>query len=121
MDNQSSFGGMVRALREGMGKTLKDFAAYMGWSIVYVSDIERGRRNPPSLDALKKMSSFLHCDEGFLIDKANKARNRVEIELKGNPETINTALLLARRWSDLTEQQLSDITEIINKKDADEQ
>ena len=122
MENHTSFGGLVRALREHMGKTIKDLASYMNWSIVYLSDIERGRRNPPAVDALKKMALFLQCNEDELIDSANKERKRVEIELKsGSINATDTALLLARRWSDLTEQQLSDIMEILKKKDANEQ
>ena len=41
------FGATVREIREAAGTSLRELARRLGWSAAYVSDIERGRRNPP--------------------------------------------------------------------------
>lgn len=41
------FGPTVREIREAAGINLRELARRLGWSPAYVSDIERGLRNPP--------------------------------------------------------------------------
>ncbi|MDR2489737.1 MAG: helix-turn-helix domain-containing protein [Desulfovibrio sp.] len=89
MRNPNSFGDLLRSMREQAGKTLKDLAGHMGWSIVYLSDIERGKRNPPNVGDVKKMAVALGIEAATLLDAANRQRNRVELNI-GLSRTIAT-------------------------------
>ena len=59
-----SFGGEIRRLRIEAGRTLKDVATALGGvSVPYVSDIERGRRNPPTLEKIRLLAGLFNCPE----------------------------------------------------------
>jgi transcriptional regulator with XRE-family HTH domain len=108
-----TFGQLLRRCREDAGKTLKDAAASLGFSAVYLSDIERGRRNPPAAEAIKKIAAFIGCSASQLLDQADLDRKRVEIPLTSAATSNEAALALARRWTDLTEDQLQHIMNIL--------
>ncbi|MCY2953492.1 MAG: helix-turn-helix transcriptional regulator [Planctomycetota bacterium] len=57
----SRFGTELRRLRIAAKRTLKDVAMALGNSVPYVSDIERGRRNPPSLDRIRFLAALFGC------------------------------------------------------------
>lgn len=52
---KESFGEYVRKKRESLGKTMRVFANEVGISPAYLSDIEKGHRNPPE----SKLELFL--------------------------------------------------------------
>lgn len=112
----SGFGATVRKLRENAKISLRDLANAVGVSAVYLSDIERGRRNPPQDDKLKKIADFLHINPQELEELAIKDRKRVELELPSDRGTVSdAALALARRWDYLTDAQAAAIIEICNQ------
>jgi Predicted transcriptional regulators len=116
MRNPNSFGDLLRSLREQAGKTLKDLAGPMGWSIVYLSDIERGKRNPPSTDDILKIAMALGVKATTLLDSANRQRNRVELNIGSEDCAVaDAALMLARRWTDLTEDEAREIMKILDR------
>lgn len=43
---RSSFGPLLRGLRSRAGLTLRDLATFLGVSVPYLSDVERGARGP---------------------------------------------------------------------------
>lgn len=53
----TQFADRMRAMRQEAGLTLKQVGDALGFSVPYVSDLERGRRNPPGTDKLT-----LFCD-----------------------------------------------------------
>ncbi|MHC1743952.1 MAG: helix-turn-helix domain-containing protein [Syntrophobacteraceae bacterium] len=112
------FGQRLRELREASRKRLKDLAEVMEWSTVYVSDIELGRRNPPSPENIRKMSISLGVDPKELLDLADREMKRVELELDdGRPNRTEMALMLARSWDGLSEEEVTEIKGILNRKD----
>jgi len=118
MQTRKRFGERLRELREASRKRLKDLADVMGWSAVYVSDIELGRRNPPSPEHIRKISEFLGVNPKELFDLADREMKRVELELdEQNPDRTEMALMLARSWDGLTEDDVIQIKEILNRKD----
>ena len=46
MDMRKVVGGNVRAVRQARGMTQEQLAEQSGFSQQYISDLERGRRNP---------------------------------------------------------------------------
>ena len=63
-------------------------ATKLGVSAPYLSDIEKGRRNPPEMDKLDLIANLLHLsddDKTIMLDLAGKMRNTVAPDL---PEYI---------------------------------
>ncbi len=114
----SAFGVQLRDLRIKCKKTLKDLAEALDVSVVYVSDIERGKRNPPAQDKIHKIASFFHTSPSTLLEAAALDRDRVELELDGEAESMSsrTALALARRWSTISDEELNEIMKILSKE-----
>ena len=77
------FGRFIDSKRKGRGPggtdiLLKDIAAAMGVTATYLSDIVKGRRNPPEMDALKKISIILQLtneEKAEMFDLAGRERN----------------------------------------------
>jgi len=113
-----TFGQILRASRVEAQKTLKGVADCLGWSVVYLSDIERGRRNPPAAEDIKKIADCIGCPASQLLDQADLDRERVEIPLTNTGRSNEAALALARRWTDLTEDQLHHIMKIVKEEET---
>jgi transcriptional regulator with XRE-family HTH domain len=81
---------------KGLGGTdimLKDIAAAMGVTATYLSDIIKGRRNPPDMKLLEKIAEALLLDETErteLLDFAGRERAEAAPDL---PEYIMDANL----------------------------
>ncbi|NHZ47363.1 helix-turn-helix domain-containing protein [Nitratidesulfovibrio liaohensis] len=117
MGSFNDFGAFLRDVRQQSKKTLKDLADYLGWSIVYLSDIERGKRNPPSSADIMKIALFLKSEPAALLDKANRQRNRVELNIEQTDGPVaDAALMLARKWTDLTEEEARDIMAVLERR-----
>lgn len=112
------FGKKLREVREAAQRTMKDVAAHMGWSVVYMSDIERGRRNPPKTREIEKISDFIGINSLELLDLARRERGKIELDLNGSRPEIETAgLVFARSWTDMSEEQARQIIKILEKED----
>ena len=96
---------------------MKDVANALGCSIVYISDIERGRRNPPSSDKIEKIAQVIAVPVEHLLDLATKEKGRIELDLEGaGPNLEEAGLVLARSWKDLSEEQAQKILDIIKTR-----
>ncbi|UJX40880.1 helix-turn-helix domain-containing protein [Desulfovibrio sp. JY] len=113
----NTFGERLRLLREQADKKMRDVAEALGCSVVYISDIERGRRNPPSADKIKKIAQVISTPATELLDLATKEKGRIELDLDGaSPSLEEAGLVLARSWKDLSEEQAKKILAIIEKR-----
>lgn len=73
----SNFGDLVRKLRKERGMTLEAVARKLGSHKGYVSGIENGKVNPPSVKFIRKFSKIFNWDEKRMVilayvDKAPK-------------------------------------------------
>ena len=66
MDIRARLGQNVRRLREAKGWSQEDYADRAGIHRTYVSDIERGRRNP-TIAVVEKLALPLGVSPGQLI------------------------------------------------------
>ena len=66
-DQRRLFGRILRKIRKTRGLTIKDFTKSSGIDGGYISRIENGRRNPPSVKLLKRMAGTLRIDVVYLI------------------------------------------------------
>ena len=67
MDIRIRLGRNVRALREARGWSQEEYADRAGIHRTYVSDIERGRRNP-TITVVEKLAVPLEVEPGRLLD-----------------------------------------------------
>ena len=69
MDIRTRLGHNVRQLREARGWSQEDYADRAGIHRTYVSDIERGRRNP-TITVVEKLARPFGVSAGSLLDEA---------------------------------------------------
>ena len=83
-----NFGEFLQKKREAKQITLRKMAEMLKMSAPYLSDIEKGRRNPPEMDKLDQIAQILLLSDEertVMLDLAGKMRNTVAPDL---PEDI---------------------------------
>lgn len=108
---KSEFGEYINQLRKGRGPggedvLLRDLAEAMGGiSLPYLSDILKGRRNPPEkaqLLAISKALSMTREEEDRMMDLAGRERQQTspdltDVVMDENTPYVRVALRTARR------------------------
>ena len=69
MDIRARLGRNIRKLREANGWSQEDYADRAGIHRTYVSDIERGRRNP-TIVVVEKLAAPFNVPSGQLLDQS---------------------------------------------------
>jgi transcriptional regulator with XRE-family HTH domain len=119
---EKKFGAEFRRLRGEADKTMAEVADAMGCSVVYVSDIERDRRNPPLPEKIQKMLRAIGKENCLqeMLRLAVRTRQSVSISLKRNKgdKVTNMLAALARRADEgeLDDQTAEKITKILLRK-----
>ena len=83
-----NFGEFLQKKREAKQITLRKMTEMLKMSAPYLSDIEKGRRNPPEMDKLDQIAQILLLSDEertVMLDLAGKMRNTVAPDL---PEYI---------------------------------
>ena len=109
---ESELGKFIREKRTKLGLTQSDIATHCACSIVYISDIERGRR-PATDRMIVAFSEKLNVPLVFLQEKLWTDRRRVEITEDLNPKAFGLAVLLRHSWEKLTSKQINAIAGVI--------
>jgi len=86
-------GNAIKSTRSALGISQEELAARAGLHRTYVSDVERGARNP-SLESVEKLAGALQVSLSMLFERAGHARNRlVEILLvEDNPRDVELTM-----------------------------
>jgi transcriptional regulator with XRE-family HTH domain len=100
-----TFGRAARDARLERGIPLKRIASELGFTSAYLSDIERGNRNPPAEDKLRLWAAVIGYDPDVFVHLAETDRSSVELSIDGNRIKGELASLLAWAWNTMTEQQ----------------
>jgi transcriptional regulator with XRE-family HTH domain len=127
---KSDFGGYLRELRRAAGLTLKQVETKARVSNAYLSQIERGLRNPPHPEILKRLATVYetpHTDllakAGYLDEEEQGGPSRLEIEsafrhviddpkfrhgtrLKGAAPSVDTKRFIVEMYEKLTKKTL---------------
>jgi transcriptional regulator with XRE-family HTH domain len=81
------FGSYLRRLRKEKGLTLKEVEKAAKVSNAYISLVERGRRNPPHPEILKRLAKAYDVPQrdllvaaGYLEDDSSERMERVRVE-----------------------------------------
>lgn len=75
-----NFGDYIKNKRLTNKYTMKDVADKLGLSISYLSDVEKGRRNPFEFEKLVLLSEILHLsdiEKNELMNLAGSKRNEI--------------------------------------------
>lgn len=115
------FGQIVRKKRIDKFLTLKEMADALGVSSAFLSAVEMGRKSISS-DLIQKISRYFDLtleEEGNFIGAADLSKKEVKIGLEGlSPYHREAAVLLARRFSDLSAEEMAGIKKIIEDLEA---
>jgi transcriptional regulator with XRE-family HTH domain len=125
-----SFGSYMRRLRKSKGLTLKQVESQAKVSNAYISQIERGLRNPPHPDILKRLAKAYdvpHRDllvvAGYLEEDSAETAKRRQVEeafehvrtdptfkqgtrLKGTHVSLETKRFIVEMYEKLTQRKL---------------
>jgi len=119
------FGAFLAQKRLEKDVKLKPLAEKLGVSVTYLSDIIKGRRNPPEKDGLEILAQCLGLnqeehDEMFYL--AGKERNQVSPDLPEYimDEAIPSARVALRRAknANLGDDFWQEVNKLIDKKDT---
>lgn len=111
-----TFGTLLRKARTAAKKTLRDTSRLLSISIPYMSDIERDRRNPPSEETIRTLARYLETPPEPLLAAAARSRGSLEVPKKATTRQFTTAHALMRRLTDLDDDELSQIDEILARR-----
>ena len=122
------FGAFIAQKRIEKDVKLRPIAEKLGVSVTYLSDIIKGRRNPPDIDGLDALASALNLDENErneMFDLAGRERNQVSPDL---PEyimdeaipSLRPVLRRARNQS-LGDDFWQEVNAIIDRRSGDKQ
>lgn len=78
------FGAYIARKRIEKDVKLKPIAEKLGLSVTYLSDIIKGRRNPPDIDGLEALAEALNLDvteRDEMFDLAGRERSQVSPDL----------------------------------------
>lgn len=121
------FGAYIAQKRIEKDVKLKPIADKLGVSVTYLSDIIKGRRNPPDIDGLEALAEILGLSEeekNVMLDLAGRERNQVSPDLPEYimDETLPNARVALRRARNakLGDDFWEEVNKIIDKKGGGE-
>ena len=115
---ENLYGNLARDTRVRARKSLKEVADALDFSVVYISDIERGNRRAPTTEVVRRWATIVNGDPDQFQRYAELDRRDVELPInRSNVDWIGNeaAVLLARSWEGLTAEQLEQIVRIVKK------
>lgn len=120
MTPKNLFGDELRRLRKAASLSLAELADAAGCSIVHVSDVERGKKNPPQTAIIEKMLKRMRREEQLpkMLVLAAQSRRSIEISVERTDANVASMLVaLARRCDEgqLDPETARKIREILDK------
>lgn len=117
------FGAFISRKRLEKDVKLKPIAERLGVSVTYLSDIIKGRRNPPDIEGLETLAEVLNLSDDEreeMLDLAGKERNQVSPDLPEYimNESIPSARIALRRAKsqNLGDDFWQEVNKIIDKR-----
>lgn len=121
------FGAFIARKRLEKDVKLKPIADKLGVSVTYLSDIIKGRRNPPDIDGLEALATVLNLSEEEreeMLDLAGRERNQVSPDLPDYimDEALPNARAVLRRAKSqgLGDDFWQEVNKIIDKRNRGE-
>ena len=124
---QGDFGAFIARKRIEKDVKLKPIAERLGVSVTYLSDIIKGRRNPPDKDGLDALATALQLDDverDEMFDLAGRERRQVSPDLPDYimDEKLPSARVALRRArnQNLGDDFWQEVNKIIDKRSEGE-
>ena len=121
------FGSFIAQMRIEKDVKLKPIAQELGVSVTYLSDIIKGRRNPPDIDGLEALAKVLNLsaeEREKMLDLAGRERKQVSPDLPEYimDEDLPSARVALRRAKDqgLGDDFWQEVNHIIDKRSGNE-
>jgi transcriptional regulator with XRE-family HTH domain len=111
--NSEPFGELIRASRRRLNKSLQEVADALGVTAVYVSEVERRKRPPFTMERLPTLSRVLGIDLNTLITAAWTERGMIEWDPGASDKQIEALVALAR--GGFSDKELEDILKIARR------
>lgn len=106
MRMKPTFGATLRAARISRGYGLREFAAKVGISPTYLSQVERDNARPPTVDRIEYMAELLDADEFQWSSLAGRLPEKLAARLAESPsltelicEVCDDGALSVRRYT----------------------
>ncbi|KAF1079425.1 MAG: hypothetical protein GQF41_4305 [Candidatus Rifleibacterium amylolyticum] len=116
------FGDRIRLARKNKRLSLEDVVKklndqHVSISISYLSQMEVGKREPPSVESIVvALATVLDIDSQELVKLARSDRDKIELGLLNlGPKKRSMAIELQRSWTQLSEDEAQQIETIIRK------
>lgn len=109
MTKTTTYGALLREYRLAAGKTLEWVAERLAMTPAYVSDVEHGRRAPWGPQRTMEVAVALGQEWAELMDARARHYRQSALPLGVSARRDSLALLIARRWSSLSELQVDAI------------
>lgn len=120
MAEKNTFGEFLKQKRTDSGKTLRGFAAELGIAPAYLSDIEKGNRNPPEkyLQKMIELLKLTDTDVDTFYDLVSVGKNGVYLDITEYIENTDTVRVALRRARDknIKDDFWKDVLDQINKE-----
>lgn len=97
-----NFGDFLHQKRLAKGDSYRDLAAVLGVTAPYISDIEKDRRNAPSMEKLEKLADYFGLsteERALMFDLAGEKKSDVAPDIPGyikDHDYVASALRTAR-------------------------
>jgi transcriptional regulator with XRE-family HTH domain len=121
------FGAFIARKRLEKDVKLRPIAEKLGVSVTYLSDIIKGRRNPPDIDGLEALAEILGLskeERDEMMDLAGRERKQVSPDLPDYimDESLPSARVALRKAKSqhLGDDFWQEVNQIIDKRNGDE-
>ena len=119
MSTLEEFAALFKNERRTARRTLRELAEAAGKSIGYLSDVEQGRKLPPSPAVVTKIEKELGIQDGRLVKLAEEVRRLRPTELMKMISNSSPAMTQMvgefLRADDLSDEDLDEIRETVSR------
>jgi transcriptional regulator with XRE-family HTH domain len=115
------FGPLLRKLREDADVTMGQLARHLEVTVPYISAIEHSDRAPLTPQNILAAAELIGADAQPLLVAAAEDGTAFKLKLVATgerPMELQVGAALARSWTDLSNDQLSAIYDVIAKKES---
>lgn len=119
-----SIGKNLREIRRAKGFTMKELSNKSKVSQSYISDLENGKNNKPSIDILIKLANALEISEAILYRTEKNVYNLTDILSQSEGKSINNLTseekeMFNKKTKEIASKITSKVIEEINDKALD--
>jgi len=101
-------------MREAKGMLLRDLAGHLKVSLPYLSDVERGMREPLSNDRIVKAADKLGGDACMLIEEAIRDRGFMLLEIDDRDDLrVKAAMMLTVAFTKAADEIVAKIVHVL--------